>query len=289
MDSVRPAADVTIDLALARALLEQQLPRYAGYTLDRVDEGWDNVTFRVGSDYALRLPRRQIAVELLLKEQRWLPMVASRLSVAVPVPLAAGVPSELFPYPWSLVAWVPGTTADLAPLGSAQAEAVADVLRSLHVGAPADAPTNPVRGVPLAHRRLVVEKRLARPGAPDLAAVWRAALAAPRADESAWLHGDLHPRNAIVTDGRLSGLIDWGDMAAGDVATDLACAWMLFDSPGARAAFLEAYGPSEAERVRAAGWAVNFASALIASGDAVHERLGWQIAARLTDDEAAQP
>jgi aminoglycoside phosphotransferase (APT) family kinase protein len=43
-----------------------------------------------------------------------------------------------------------------------------------------------------------------------------------------WLHGDLHPFNLVVNQGRLSAVIDFGDLCAGDPATDLAVAWMLF-------------------------------------------------------------
>ena len=39
-----------------------------------------------------------------------------------------------------------------------------------------------------------------------------------------WLHGDLHPANVVVSDGTLSGVIDFGELCAGDPATDLAAA-----------------------------------------------------------------
>lgn len=119
----------------------------------------------------------------------------------------------------------------------------------------------------------MVEERLTRLCLEDLDALWRRAIAAALAEDTVWLHGDLHPRNVVVRDGTLAGIIDWGDMTAGDVATDLACAWMLFDSRG-RSALLDAYGATEAERLRAMGWAVNFASALIESGEPRHTRMG---------------
>jgi aminoglycoside phosphotransferase (APT) family kinase protein len=37
-----------------------------------------------------------------------------------------------------------------------------------------------------------------------------------------WLDGDLHPGNMLVIGGRLSGVIDFGDLTSGDPATDLA-------------------------------------------------------------------
>jgi aminoglycoside phosphotransferase (APT) family kinase protein len=57
---------------------------------------------------------------------------------------------------------------------------------------------------------------------------WDQALAAPTDVEPTWIHGDLHPRNILVDRGRLSAVIDWGDVTRGDPATDLAAIWMLF-------------------------------------------------------------
>jgi len=109
----------------------------------------------------------------------------------------------------------------------------------------------------------------------------RRAIEAPPAQDRVWLHGDLHPRNLVVRDGALAGILDWGDITAGDVATDLAVAWLVFDSVG-QDAFLEAYGPTEAEGCRALGWAVNFGSALLDGGESRHVRMGESIIREIT-------
>jgi hypothetical protein len=52
------------------------------------------------------------------------------------------------------------------------------------------------------------------------------------------VHGCLYSRHVIVEpsdaesdeDARLAGIIDWGDVHAGDPSGDLACAWSLFES-----------------------------------------------------------
>ena len=131
------AAEVHIDEELVRALLSDQHPALAEEPLTWVDEGWDNVTYRVGPSHAVRIPRRQSAVELLLAEQRWLPMIARWLPMAVPRPVGLGVPSERFGWPWSVVEWIPGRTVDLQPLTDDDAGYLARVLRSLHRPAPA--------------------------------------------------------------------------------------------------------------------------------------------------------
>jgi aminoglycoside phosphotransferase (APT) family kinase protein len=86
-----------------------------------------------------------------------------------------------------------------------------------------------------------------------------------------------------VRGGGLAGVIDWGDLTAGDAATDLACAWMLFDAPEERAAFFEAYEAHDAVVARAAGWAVHFGSALLDSGERRHAALGASTLRRLVE------
>jgi aminoglycoside phosphotransferase (APT) family kinase protein len=80
------------------------------------------------------------------------------------------------------------------------------------------------------------------------------------------VHGDLHFRHALVDGGRLTGIIDWGDVCRADPAVDLSLVWS-FLPPAGRAAFLEAYGPvSRAQAVRARVLAVSLCAALAAYG-----------------------
>jgi aminoglycoside phosphotransferase (APT) family kinase protein len=78
---------------------------------------------------------------------------------------------------------------------------------------------------------------------------------APRSDEAAphVVHGDLYARHVLVgEDGALAGVIDWGDLHAGDPALDLAVGDLLFDDDDL-AAFFAAYGrvdPRTKERAR---------------------------------------
>lgn len=47
----------------------------------------------------------------MAKEQKWLPVLAPQLPLAVPLPVAAGEPDATFPYPWSVAQWLPGELA----------------------------------------------------------------------------------------------------------------------------------------------------------------------------------
>ena len=288
-----PAAEVHIDLALVAALIHEQFPQYAGHPLRHLASGWDNVIARLGTDLLVRLPRRKVAVSLTEHEQRWLPVLAPRLPMPVPEPIHGGRPSPRFPWPWSITRWIPGESADVSGLQGEEALRLAAFLKALHRPAPEEAPTNPVRGVSLATRAAAMAERMARLEktaeriSADVVAAWRAALEAPVGTERHWLHGDLHPANILGKEGRIVGVIDWGDLCGDDIATDLAALWMLFDRPERQKA-LAAYGYIDAATLaRAKGWAVFFGVVLLDTGlvdDERQAKVGTATLARITTD-----
>jgi aminoglycoside phosphotransferase (APT) family kinase protein len=290
--SGRPAADVAIDAALARALLAAQHPDLAHLPLRDEGGGWDNVIFRLGDALALRLPRRRIAAWLIRTEQRWLPKLAPHLPLPVPAPVRTGRPSAGYPYRWSITPWLDGAPADLAPPGAGEGPALAGFLAALHRPAPLTAPFNPYRGVPLKRRVKRFEARLAslRPRGFELPAamrgLWEAALAAPIDAPRRWTHGDLHGRNVLTRDSRLAAVIDWGDLAAGDPAVDLAAVWMLLPGLADRVAAMAAYPASAATWTRARGWALHMAI-MVGVGDLAADprmaTMGAAILARLAE------
>ena len=269
-----PDAERPIDEALARRLLAEQHPDLADLPILPVAYGWDNVMFRLGEDLAVRLPRRALAAELMANEQRWLPEHARLVGVPTPAPVRIGRPSGDYAWPWSVTPWLSGRPAEAAPLGADQAPRMGAFLKALHRPPPAEAPFNPHRSIPLTKRAemtdpILARVALARPDLVDAAveAAWRRAIATPIDAGPTWIHGDLHARNVLSDAGVLSGVIDWGDTASGDPATDLYGLWMLFPDPAARAAALSAYGGiSPATRDRALGWAIAIGVVLIEVG-----------------------
>ena len=259
-----PPAEHPIDADLVRGLLADQQPALADRPVRVASEGWDNAMFRLGEDLAVRLPRRRLGAALLAVEQRWLPQVAPGLPVATPAPVFAGAPGRGYPWPWSVVRWLPGASAERAPLNSDQGARWGAFLKALHRPAPAEAPFNPYRSIPLTERAKLSGPTLARLAAarPDLVdatllRLWGEALAAQADLAPTWIHGDLHARNVITKDGVLAGVIDWGDMCRGDPAMDLDSLWMVLPDAAARAAALAAYGDvSKATLARARGWAI---------------------------------
>ncbi|WP_069887281.1 aminoglycoside phosphotransferase family protein [Streptomyces luteocolor] len=273
--STRPDAEdgTGIDENLVRSLLKDQYPHLSELDVHSAVRGWDNEMWRLGAESAVRIPRTDRAPELLRKEHRWLPALAPGLPLPVPTPLHLGEPTDRFPKPWTVAKWVPGEPADRTPISRPEdaADTLAAFLRALHAPAPADAPASATRGVPLGLHAAAVDaglRDLAAEGIPPEARdVWHAALAAPRWEAPPrWLHGDLHPANVVVTDGTLSGVLDFGELCAGDPATDLAAAWLLLPE-GAADRFFAAYGRvDEATVLRARGWAVCTSLGLLSVG-----------------------
>src|SRR5262245_60516871 len=88
-----------------------------------------------------------------------------------------------------------------------------------------------------------------------LTAVWEAALAAAPAwdGQPVWVHGDLTPGNLLAVDGRLSAVIDFGCLGAGDPAIDLMVAWTFLPAD-ARTVFRAALAVDDATWARGRGW-----------------------------------
>ncbi|QKV71878.1 aminoglycoside phosphotransferase family protein [Streptomyces harbinensis] len=257
--------DTGITAEPVRDLLREQHPDLADRPLRLGARGWDNQLWRLGDDLAVRLPwATERAGDLLRKEHAWLPALAPRLPLPVPVPQRLGQPSDRFPRPWTVTLWVPGTPADLAPAtGPAAAGTLASFLTALHRPAPAGAPPGP--GGPLTDHADSFAAQLAEatglgliPDPDATRAIWEDAVAAPPWDGPAlWLHADLHPANILTSDGTFCGVIDFGTLCAGDPACDLAAAWNLLPD-GTADDFHAAYHPTPdaATLRRARGWAL---------------------------------
>jgi aminoglycoside phosphotransferase (APT) family kinase protein len=272
----KPPPDIAIDQSLVRALLLEQHADLAHLPLIAIGEGWDNSMFRLGDALAVRLPRRAASAVLIENEQRWLPELSRRLPLPIPVPVRIGRPGCGFPWSWSVVPWFSGQNAlhaqspDLAVI----AVDLSRFLRALHQPAPDGAPHNRWRGGSLASRATLVREHLQQlDGLVDRAAVlglWDRALStASWPGPPLWIHGDFHPGNFLVSGGRLAAVIDFGDLTAGDPATDLAVVWMVLppeERPGFRAFARGRFNPLDDNTwMRARGWALALGLAYLAN------------------------
>src|SRR3989454_4095275 len=153
MPSMEKAA---ITPELVSRLVAAQFPRWADLPVTPVElDGWDNTTFRLGEDLAVRLPSADWYVAQVEKEHRWLPILAPQLPLPIPRPLAKGIPGSGFPRPWSVYRWLAGRHATMDRVGdiSRFATDLADFLAAVYKIDPAGGPEpgkhNFFRGGPL--------------------------------------------------------------------------------------------------------------------------------------------
>jgi aminoglycoside phosphotransferase (APT) family kinase protein len=262
------ADEVDIDAGLVGRLLASQFPAWADLPVEPVPFfGTDNAIYRLGSDMAVRLPRRQKNTEQLKKERRWLPRLAPLLPLAIPVPLAIGQPAEGYPCEWSIYRWLEGETATIeriADLAQAATD-LATFVSALQRVDPADGPLpgehNSFRGVRLATRDESTRAAIASLGAAidagAVTAAWEVALSVPEWKRApVWIHGDLDSRNLLVENGRLSAVIDFGCLGVGDPACDVMVAWKVL-SAETRDVFRTALSVDESTWARGRGWALS--------------------------------
>ncbi len=266
--------DIDIDIALVRRLLESQFGEWSGLPVTPVaSSGTDHALFRLGPDMVVRLPRIDSATGQVLKEQRWLPVLGPQLPLAIPVPLATGMPSGGYPWRWSVYRWLEGETVAggriTDPLQAASA--LGGFVRALRgidpAGGPAPGEHNFFRGEPLSLRDKDTRDSIAVVG--DLVEIdaatsaWDAALRAPAWDRPpTWIHGDLHAENLLLRQGRVSAVVDFGGLAVGDPACDIMAGWTVLDA-GSRPAFRAAAQVDDATWARGRGWALSVALVML--------------------------
>jgi aminoglycoside phosphotransferase (APT) family kinase protein len=258
--------DEAIDAALARKLVDTQFPQWSQRKIEPVAlDGWDNRTFRLGDDLAIRLPTGNWYAQQVEKEQRWLPVLAAGLPLPIPAPVARGEPGSGFPYPWSVYRWLDGEPAASARIGdlSAFAADLAGFLKTLRAvdarGGPEPGEHNFFRGGPLAtyeQETLEAVEALGDAVAPDrVERVWQEAMASTWQLGPVWVHGDVAASNLLVRDGRLCAVIDFGSSGVGDPACDIVIAW-TFLSGVSRSRFRDELGLDAATWARGRGWAL---------------------------------
>jgi aminoglycoside phosphotransferase (APT) family kinase protein len=258
---------MSIDAVQVSGLVEAQFPYWADLSVTPVVEGgWDNWTFRLGSDMVVRLPSAAEYAQAVHKEQQWLPILAASLPLPIPVPLAQGRPTADYPHPWSIYRWLEGdtATADRIATPIQFATDLAQFLSALQRVSPENGPEpgihNWFRGGTLRTFTSDTERALrelsGRIDGDKAQAIWIDALDAPWDGVQRWFHGDVAEGNLLLDgDGQLAAVIDFGTCGVGDPACDLAVAWTLLTDDG-RQAFRDELGVDRASWRRGRGWAL---------------------------------
>lgn len=255
---------INIDVLLVKNLITAQFPQWSMLPIKPVEsDGWDNRSFYLGEHMKIRLPSAAVYAPQIQKEHVWLPKLAPFLPLPIPVPLAMGKPAEGYPWHWSVCPWLDGKTASMENITDLCifATALAKFLRALQQcdisNAPAAGVHNFYRGGSLAVYDTQTREAISILGdkidIKTATAVWELALASTWDNNPVWVHGDIATGNLLVKEGKLGAVIDFGQLAIGDPACDLAIAWTLFKNES-RHVFRTALKLDDATWARARGW-----------------------------------
>ncbi|MEN3341111.1 MAG: hypothetical protein V7644_515 [Actinomycetota bacterium] len=202
-------------------LIEEALGR-APKTVVEIDEGYDFEVAVVDGERVFRFPRRAGVEAALELEIAVLPMLAPALPVDVPS----------FEYVSREPLFVAYPLIRGEPLLDEDADGARAFLEALHALDPSAFPVEPSHWIQAYRDQCAEFERLVLPLLDDdlRAPAMRlfAEVETLSGFRPALLHADLGPEHLIVRDGRLVGVIDWGDMRVGDPALDYA--WLL-DGP----------------------------------------------------------
>jgi aminoglycoside phosphotransferase (APT) family kinase protein len=254
-------ADWEISEELAQRLISSQFPQLSSKKIKRLGSGWDNTVFLVGDEYVFRFPRRKVAIDSLRVEMKILPKLEEFISIPYSKPVFFGernsdYPAPFLGYPYLSGMFPIGLTDEQRALSVAT---LAHFLKRLHAFPVHVAQEN---GIQHDHRNLTniaLRKEKMLKFLSDLTMHIKEEEHCAIADyleqlktgqvkqRNVFLHGDLHFKNMLVDEfGKVSGIIDWGDMNIGHPACDLNVVYS-FLPPHARSDFFREYGEVDEE------------------------------------------
>jgi aminoglycoside phosphotransferase (APT) family kinase protein len=223
---------------------------------------------------SVRLPSAQAYAAQVAVEQRWLPFLAPFLALRIPEPLAMGTPAHGYPWNWSVYSWIPGEATSRENINSLPdfGRQLAKFLTSLQqieaASGPRPGPDNFYRGGSLAvyddQARSAIAVLGGRIDRSAAVRVWSAALCTCWNRPPVWVHGDIATGNLLLNRGCLAAVIDFGQLAVGDPACDLAIAWTLLRGDN-REAFRKTLVPDPSTWERGRAWAL-WKAMIVAAG-----------------------
>lgn len=253
---------------LAKKLISSQFPEYSDLEITPVKhQGHDNRTYRLGKDMLIRLPIAESYALKIQIEQDLLPQLSQHLSLKIPEPIRIGMPTEYYPYPFSIYRWIEGESANHLQQDDKTLESTAyqlanflkelqsiDGIKTLPPGQ-----HNWWRGehISIYHKsfREQVSKLKNIIDSNKAISLWEKASKTQWKQNLVWIHGDFSSGNILIKNNHLAAVIDFGGMATGDPACDLVIAWTYLDKK-ARDIFIKEMHLDEDTWLRAKAWAL---------------------------------
>lgn len=256
--------NLAIDTTLVHHLVATQFPLWKDLPICPVAcSGWDNRTFHLGHQMLVRMPSAADYEAQVEKEHYWLPKLAPLLPLQIPVPLAMGKPAGGYPWKWSIYRWIEGDSAASGYIANL-CEFATDLANFLVAFQRIDSKGGPLPGLHSFYRggtlttydaefRKALTLLKNKVDVKAATEVWEAALKTAWQEKPVWVHGDISAGNLLVQNGKLSAVIDFGQLAVGDPACDLAITWTLFKGES-RKIFRAMLALDEGTWVRGRAW-----------------------------------
>lgn len=237
-------ADILVSKAQVKKCLQTQFPALLLREISCIGEGWDNRVFLVNHSFIFRFPRRKIAVELIERENRVLKNLAFYFALQVPNPLFEGSPSEEYPYPFQGYRCIKGASVGEVMLTQEQRlaslKSLALFLKQLDsidekqawaMGAKPQLFDKTEVEKTIATFQDRVDQLISLDYQIDKKEIQREISTAQQvtlSDFKCLVHGDLYFKHLIFNQGRLRGIIDWGDLGINSPVVDLAIIWSFY-------------------------------------------------------------
>lgn len=255
--------DIEVTEALAKTSIEEQFGKLLQVEdIKHIGSGWDNKVFLVNHDIIFRFPHRKLAAGLIERENAILKNLHTRVCVEIPALEYIGQPSTYYPYyfhGYRKIKGISGCYAGLAPTERiASLRPLATFLKELHSITEAKAEKIGGRHQIFDRTKIndvietmseQVDKLIARGICKINKKCFEDEIALAKeielpSDNKVLIHGDLYCRHLMFNQGKLAGVIDWGEVGINNRAVDLAVIFSFYPS-GCHKDFLEIYGEVE--------------------------------------------
>lgn len=248
-----------------RQIIHEQFPEYDNLEIKRIKEsGHDHHSYHLGDYLSLRFPSANEYASQVIKEFSYCIKLQNNLSLPITSPIKLGIPSQHFPFHFSINKWLDGDTVTLTNILDKEQFAydLANFLNNLHKcdikNGPLPSKQNFYRGGSLSvyhDETIQAIKNCVDFNQKQCLEIWMKGLKSSYTQKSVWVHGDLEIGNILVKSGKLVAVIDFGNMAIGDPACDYVMAWTYFDH-SCRNIFFDALNLDESTKDRARAWAL---------------------------------
>lgn len=260
--------DVEVTVELATKLITEQFTELNSFSKIRyLDSGWDNKVFLIDGKVIFRFPHRKVAEQLIVRESAILRNIQEKISLNIPSIKYLGQPTEDYPFVFHGYNLLPGVSGCRAQLGEIQRnesiEVIATFLKELHsidgelakdLGAQKQVfdRTELDRIIPELDKRMhaINQKHISLINEDH----YQAEIDAVRStilpkDQVVLVHGDLYCKHILFEKGKLSGVIDWGDVGINVKAIDLALLYSFYPQE-LHHKFFEIYGKVDEANLR---------------------------------------